>query len=192
MAYHGISALFSTIDFLCSNIIYRRWHLFLIFIYPISYCLWVQLVMETHMTDTWPYPVVDYYAQPWFATILLMFGLVFAYAVVFLAYCIVCKIRTRILCRILVGRRDVDWELGEAKKRKGMEEVVAESVRTATNVAVVMVMGSGKESPSSVSERSTTSLSTFSSSSSGTSLFIAESPHLSHLRISKSIITSKV
>jgi len=90
--------------------------------------------METRLTDSWPYSVVDYYAQPWFAAILLMFGLLLAFGAAFIAFCVICSVRTRILFHILIKKKNVQM-------KDPTREAVAESVANLLNVAIVIGAG---------------------------------------------------
>ncbi|KAG2385828.1 hypothetical protein C9374_002977 [Naegleria lovaniensis] len=60
------------------------------------------MTAELHLISQWPYSVVNYYLQPWMSSLLFLFGLLFAYGGVFTIFCLLSKLRIRILLNTIL------------------------------------------------------------------------------------------
>jgi len=119
--YHGLNVVFNVIEFFMSNLVFRVWHVFLLMLYPTTYLIWEQGIMETGLVEVWPYDVVDYYRNPWFSIIIYVFGLLLVFWIAFFGYWIVSKIRLVLLEKRLNRRKSV-WRKKQSMRLDHSDE----------------------------------------------------------------------
>ncbi|KAG2386070.1 hypothetical protein C9374_003219 [Naegleria lovaniensis] len=134
--YHGLQMIFNLIEFLMSNVVFRIWHLFILMIYPTIYLIWIQTNMEARWVNIWPYDVIDYYRNPWFAIIVYSFGLFLVFCLSFFCYWLATTIRLKILTKRL---KKIRFTRRNTQKMNALlKNSVAALVNTAIELDTIM------------------------------------------------------